>query len=324
MKTYQEDESSIFGVDAGSAFSSIRPVTALPGMQVGKERTSFTEDFPQKQLKEGDDNDKKGKIKPKTIDAGRFIFSDPKSRWFEFNQFAEGIIDKRIEKADLLRLSGIYKIKEAFADEVANTILREESEQDRPYTKSEARRRVHTFINVRIRTWLDLLQKQDLTASVVSSETVVEYNEEGDVIELAQGNHEWSPSEDRKNPFHQDQLEVMIAKEEELVLEKALKVMASKRTRRAKQHLAIIAKLLGRPDLADQAVLEGLTRHQMNILTFHAIKRLATIVGQLYPVSKIVKTTRVKISRSPFKILKEIYRKNPALWHDEDNFDAAA
>ena len=208
-------------------------------------------------------------------------------------------------------LSKIYTIKDKFAEEVATTLIREEYEQERLYTKSEVRKRIHTFINLRSRTWFDLVTKARLAADIASLGIVVEMNEEGEIVDHAETNHEWSCSEDRKNPFHQDQLEVIIAKEEEQVLEQALKLMAARRTRRAEEHLAIIAVLLHRPELADFAILTDLTNDQKTILKFHAIRTLSRTMERLYPVTQSGKNRNVKIRRTPFRILKELMRKTP-------------
>lgn len=324
METYHEKESDVSGFDVGSAYSSGWPDTNLPGMHGETDETGFDEDCLHVQQDGGNDSETRGGVKKDNAEP--FMFSDPESRWFEFSQFADLIIGRRIEKNDgLLNLSGIYTIRTEFAEEVATRLLQEEVEKKILYTRAEASKRIHAFINLRIRTWLNLLRKQDLITSTVSSETIVEKNEEGEVIDLGKIDHESRFSEDNKNPFHHDQLEVMLAEERELVLEKALKIMASKHTRRSREYMALIARLLGRPELTDDTILNGLTNYQINILTFHAInKRLSTIVRQLYPVEKTRKTKHHKIPKTPFKILKKIYRKKPALWNNECNFNEAA
>lgn len=318
MEKYREEEAEVLGFEAGSADSSDWPETDLPGMHEETAETGFDEDCSHVQRQKGE-NCSETKEETEEDNASSFIFSDPRSRWFEFNQFADRIIGRRIDrKSGLRNLSKIYAIKDKFAEEVATRLIREECDQGCLYTKSEVRKRIHAFINLRIRTWLDLVTKERLASDIASSGTVVEINEEGEITDLAETNHEWNISEDRKNPFHQDQLEVMIAKEEEQVLEQALKLMASKRTRRAKEHLAIIAVLLDLPDLADFTIYEKLTNNQKYIQKCQAIKTLSRTMEKLYPVTKSVKNKKVKIRRTPFRILKGLMRETSRLWNEND------
>ncbi|MFZ4441468.1 MAG: hypothetical protein ACOYOS_23910, partial [Syntrophales bacterium] len=101
-------------------------------------------------------------------------------------------------------------------------------------------------------------------------------------------------------------------------LEKALAVMASKRTRRAKEHMAIIAMFLELPELSDCTILTGLTSSQKYIRTFHAIQTLSRIVAKLYPVTKSGKNKKFKVKRTPFKVLKELMRAKTPLWNEDE------
>jgi hypothetical protein len=213
MEKYREEEAEVLGFEAGSADSSDCLVTELDEMHGENSGTRYDEDCSHIQQKKGEGyRGTKGETEEDNADS--FIFTDPRSRWFEFNQFADRIIGRRIDRnAGLRNLSIIYTIKDKFAEEVATTLIREEYEQERLYTKSEVGRRIHVFINLRSRTWFDLVTKARLAADVASLGIIVEIDEEGEVVDHAETNHEWSCSEDRKNPFNQDQLEVIIAKE---------------------------------------------------------------------------------------------------------------
>ena len=128
------------------------------------------------------------------------MFSDPSSRWFEFNQMADRMTSRRIDKhADLRNLSGIYTGKDKFAKGVATNMVRKEFENKVPFTKAEVRKLINGYINLRIRTWLDLLAKQGLAAYIASFGTVVEMDENGEIVDYGEVNPEWSISEDRKN-----------------------------------------------------------------------------------------------------------------------------
>lgn len=316
-------ETTALGFEAGSACSLDRLASGLPGVHGGTDKTGFEEDCSRIHQEGGNDSETKGGAKEDNTDS--FIFSDPGSRWFEFNQLADGIIGRRIDHhAGLRNFSKIYAIKDKFADEVATTLIREECAKECLYTKSEVRKKICVFLNLRIRTWFDLVTKERLAAACIdSAETFVEMNEEGEIVDQSVVNHEWSISEDRKNPFHQDQIEVIIAKEEEQVLEQALKLMASRHTRRAKEHLAIVSVLLDRPDLVDFTIPKNLTVSQKYIQKCQAIKTLSRTMKKLYPVAKSGKSKKVKIRRTPFKILKQHMRKTPPLWN-EDDFNKAA
>jgi hypothetical protein len=266
---------------------------------------------------------KSEKDKSQALKEKEFIFTDPASRKFELSQFAMDIIDYRIRKAELLGVSGIYTIKEKYANKVADRLLWEESDRGKLYSKSEAKKRIHTFINIRIRTWFDLRLKFDLKAGVDSPESIIVKDEKGDTVDFCSIYQDDDYSEDQKNPIHRNPLEIMLAKEKDIVHEKALKAMAAKRTLRSREHLAIVAMTLDRPELADYTILKDFTNTERNVLKFHAIKKLCAIVQRLYPVEAKRETTHAKIKKTPFKILKEIYRKKPALWDEECNLPEA-
>lgn len=299
----------------GCSLFAARPVISSQGIHARRINYCGPEDlFQEKQ---------KGYLKAPRNDGEKFIFTAPAERKFELSQFAEDIINKRISKTELPRLSQIYTIATKFADEVAATLLKEEASKATLYSKSQVRRRVNAFTNLRIRTWIDYLRRQDLGLAIDSPETFEERNEDGDLVGFSQKNDEWIFLEDRINPFHQDPHEVLIALERDQILEKALKILAERHTRRAREYMAIVAVILGRPELGDWTILASLAKTQKNTLTFHAIRTLATIIKSLYPVEETRKSKIVKVKRTSSKVLKMNMRKTHPLWRGDDFKDAA-
>ena len=176
-------------------------------------------------------------------------------------------------------------------------------------------------------SWFDALLRQDIEGYQESVGILPERDEEGNICDWGHStSSEWTFSDDRFNSYTHSPLDILIANEETSLLDRAINIMASLKTRNSRRHLAIIATVLDRQDLIDGTELISLTNQQLIILKFHARKKLAKIIGELCSATQKRQEEQYDVWRlrksrkSTFKNLKKIYKKNTPLFNpDEKN-----
>ena len=209
-------------------------------------------------------------------------------------------LDELFEEFDLNRLLDRDKEKEKLAEAYTVSFVLGELCRQIVYTEIGIRGLTKSYFLTRFPSLRDKLQRQDSNASNKFVPSIVEFDDDGEIVDYGTLSDDSSFS-DPQDPY---QLQLLHSRDRSVALNKAENSLSESDTLRAPIQLAIIRNILKQIPRGNQSLLKNVSKSDSRTQKFHAVKRISKEIAKVYPVPPEI-TIEEKLSRIKPAVLRE-------------------